>query len=725
MAALGWLAGCGAGGDATDKGVRELLGGGGASAGGNGPNGGTPIFMESCDGPSCQLASGSEPAPPGCGDGTLTPDEACDDANRVSGDGCAENCLLAEPGFSCAAPGQPCRPIARCGDGFVAPTEQCDDSNIAVGDGCSDRCRVELGKKCEGQPSVCTDAICGNGVKEGAEACDDGNTVPFDGCSSLCLREPNCAGSSCTSECGDGLLIGEDCDDGNSIDGDGCSSACTRETGFECLANAFCEQIAGGCVLRVPTIFRDFAETHPDFGEDKACMNMTVGAVAPTLNEQRHPTLSVANNAAACMSTAENFLQWYTSTPGVNETLVSEIVLFDNGEGGYVNRFGPNGEQFLGIAATNAERGYSATLAGCAQVCANEAANTTQCFNECNPFTQALQTTQNLLNQRTGELNQAIAANNAAQIAILQPQVDQLTLDFAADQAALATCQATCQNTTTTLTETCSASCKPCRNNPAQFCSGATAEYFDGNPLFFPVDSLTGPTSITPAPAIATVPDQYGWNGFPDESQLFPGLPDYTHNFYFTTEVQYWFKYDADTAATLTFLGDDDVWVFINGRLAVDLGGIHVPSRGSVTINATLGTVNATMQDLRGFPTPVAAAINRPGTTLDYGLEPGNVYLITVFHAERKMDGSSFQLTLSGFEATPSDCSAICNDGILSFGEECDDGVNDGGYGECGADCRLGPFCGDGITDAADGEACDVGPIGDAECRGCRLVRIY
>jgi fibro-slime domain-containing protein len=223
------------------------------------------------------------------------------------------------------------------------------------------------------------------------------------------------------------------------------------------------------------------------------------------------------------------------------------------------------------------------------------------------------------------------------------------------------------------------------------------------------------------------VPDQYGWNGFPFENQLFPGRPaaSYQHNFHFTSEVQYWFKYEADTQATLTFLGDDDVWVFINGRLAVDLGGVHVPSTGTVTINAANQTVNATMQDGRGFPPPYdSPAVNRPGTAAQFGLEPGNVYLITIFHAERQVDGSSFQLTLSGFEATPSECTAICNDGILSFGEECDDGVNDGGYGECNPGCVLGPFCGDGVAQTEFGESCDVGPIGDSTCRGCRRLQI-
>jgi hypothetical protein len=68
-----------------------------------------------------------------------------------------------------------------------------------------------------------------------------------------------------------------------------------------------------------------------------------------------------------------------------------------------------------------------------------------------------------------------------------------------------------------------------------------------------------------------------------------------------------------------------------------------------------------------------------------------------------------------------------CGDGVVSsqFGELCDDGVNDGGYGECGEGCVLGPRCGDGIVQA-EFEECDAGPgNGDGPCEvNCRLFQV-
>lgn len=97
-----------------------------------------------------------------------------------------------------------------------------------------------------------------------------------------------------------------------------------------------------------------------------------------------------------------------------------------------------------------------------------------------------------------------------------------------------------------------------------------------------------------------------------------PGLPlglFADHNYLFTTEVHTLFTYKG--GELFRFTGDDDLWVFVNGHLGIDLGGPHSPMDAMLDIDA------------KASP---------------FGLVVGNTYPMDIFHAERHTTGSNFRI---------------------------------------------------------------------------------
>ena len=226
-------------------------------------------------------------------------------------------------------------------------------------------------------------------------------------------------------------------------------------------------------------------------------------------------------------------------------------------------------------------------------------------------------------------------------------------------------------------------------------------EFFDGNPVFFPIDGQ----GVDNDSYEARIPEQvYEGMKIHEESFLdandvdVPNGYDLDHNFFFTSELRFHFRYDGGGNQRLQFVGDDDVWVFVNNKLAIDLGGIHVPVDDTISIQS------------------LAASHN---------LENGGVYEIALFHANRRRDVSTFRLALWGLDSARSACQPTCGDGILALGEQCDDGANNGGYNGCNWDCTLDEYCGDGIVQG-EYEHCDDGNFinGDACPANCRLYAL-
>lgn len=77
----------------------------------------------------------------------------------------------------------------------------------------------------------------------------------------------------------------------------------------------------------------------------------------------------------------------------------------------------------------------------------------------------------------------------------------------------------------------------------------------------------------------------YNNNFFPIDNQGW-GNQWQSHNYGFCLEIHNQFTYQG--GETYWFQGDDDVWVFINDKLVIDLGGVHGPADGSVNLD-TLG----------------------------------------------------------------------------------------------------------------------------------------
>ncbi|MCK4873804.1 MAG: fibro-slime domain-containing protein [Phycisphaerales bacterium] len=85
------------------------------------------------------------------------------------------------------------------------------------------------------------------------------------------------------------------------------------------------------------------------------------------------------------------------------------------------------------------------------------------------------------------------------------------------------------------------------------------------------------------------------------------------HNYHFTFELLTEFVYHEGAGQVFTFTGDDDVWVFINDQMVIDIGGVHSAVSQTVDLDRL-------------------------------GLADGQVYPLSFFSAERHTTESHFRI---------------------------------------------------------------------------------
>lgn len=103
---------------------------------------------------------------------------------------------------------------------------------------------------------------------------------------------------------------------------------------------------------------------------------------------------------------------------------------------------------------------------------------------------------------------------------------------------------------------------------------------------------------------------------------------------------------------TFEFQGDDDCWIFIDGQLVLDMGGIHDAVRGTINFATNTWSLYRDLNNNGGVPdtgsllTGTAGKLPSSGT-FTFNQDSTTTHTLTMFYMERGLNASNLKLTFN------------------------------------------------------------------------------
>lgn len=97
--------------------------------------------------------------------------------------------------------------------------------------------------------------------------------------------------------------------------------------------------------------------------------------------------------------------------------------------------------------------------------------------------------------------------------------------------------------------------------------------------------------------------DNYRGKGgfFPVNGDLYGDYQSTGKNFHFTFELETEFTYREGESQVFRFIGDDDVWVYVDNKLVIDIGGVHGATEQTIDLDRLAWLENGQRYTLKFF----------------------------------------------------------------------------------------------------------------------------